>query len=137
MEKADSSEAYYILRSMLAYQVSRVQLMHLHCFKGSPAVVARWLDYFPNTYFGFIKLVGSFTGEYTQAVRDLHESRLLIETDAPYFDFNKNWHSSPAVIGMVAAELAKIRGANWEDILTVCRDNALRLYRDMRPPSLE
>lgn len=137
MENQDSGEAYNLLRMTLRCYVGAQTLMHLHCFSGGPSVVDRWLDAFPNTYFGFTKMVGGFTGELAQAVRDLHESRLLIETDAPYFHYLRNRHSTPAVIGMTAADLGKIRGSDWRAILTTTRENAKRLYGQHRPPALD
>ena len=112
MKDKDNSEAYDLLCQSLQHCVGQGVLIHLHCFNGKPKVVKKWLEAFPNTYFGFTKMVGDFTGEYARAVQELHESRLLIETDAPYFHVNQNRHSTPAVIGMAAREMARIRGSD-------------------------
>ena len=126
-----------LLCRSLQHCVGQGVLIHLHCFNSKPKVVKKWLEAFPNTYFGFTKMVGDFTGEYARAVQELHESRLLVETDDPYFHFNQNRHSTPAVIGMAARELARIRGSDWRAILNVTRANAKRLYGERRPPALD
>ena len=134
----DNTEAYNLLRLALKYQLGQGTLMHLHCFNGTYQVVEKWLESFPNTYFGFTKMVGSLTGERARAVRELHEGRLLIETDAPYFRYGRSRNSSPAVIGMTAAELARVRGcSDWRALLYVTRENAKRLYGRHQRPALD
>ncbi|MEW8545084.1 MAG: TatD family hydrolase [Candidatus Thiodiazotropha sp.] len=137
MEKEDNTEAYNLLLKTLRCSLGQGALIHLHCFNGSQAVVDMWLANFPNTYFGFTRLVGSFSEEQARAARGLHEGRLLIETDAPYFPFGRSRHSSPAVIGMIAVDLAKIRGVDWQAILHVTRENTKRQNGQHCPPALD
>lgn len=138
MPNKDNTEAYDVLLKTLRYNLGTSTLMHLHCFNGSSAVVDRWLKHFKNTYFGFTKMVEDFSEDQIAAVRELHEGRLLIETDAPYFWYGTIRHSTPAVIGMTAAKLAKIRGcSDWRAILNITRQNTKRLYGQHLPPELD
>ena len=138
MPNKDNTEAYDVLLRTLRYNLGSSTLMHLHCFNGSSAVVDKWLRLFKNTYFGFTKMVENFNEEQIAAVRGLHEGRLLVETDAPYFRYGDDRHSTPTVIGMTAAKLAKVRGcSDWRALLNVTRENAKRLYGQHLPPALD
>ena len=138
MPNKDNTEAYDVLLRTLRYNLGTSTLMHLHCFNGSSAVVDKWLKLFKNTYFGFTKMVENFNEEQIAAVRGLHEGRLLVETDAPYFRYGDDRHSTPAVIGMTAAKLAKVRGcSDWRALLNITRENAKRLYGQHLPPALD
>lgn len=113
MKDQDNTEAYDLLCQTLQNCLGMGVLIHLHCFDGGLEVVKQWLEAYPNSYFGFTNMVGTFTGEVARAVRELPEGRLLLETDAPYFHVGRNWHSTPSVIGTAAKELARIRGGDW------------------------
>ncbi|XP_053389031.1 putative deoxyribonuclease TATDN2 [Mercenaria mercenaria] len=132
--EAESSEVYSCLRYMLMSMVKREQLIHLHCFSGSVATARQWIEVFPNTYFGFTKMVTVLPKEQREAVKQMEEGRLLLETDAPYFHFFGHRRSTPALIGMVANEVAKIRGVDWMHLLEVAVANAQRLYLKRLPP---
>ena len=137
VQNEDNTEAYNLLLKTLSLRLGCGALIHLHCFNGSSRIVDMWLETFPNTYFSFTRMVGSFTGDCARAVRKLHVGRLLIETDAPYFHCRGSRHSTPAVIGMTAAELGKIRGVDWKAILEITRANAKRLYGERRGPDVD
>ena len=79
---------------------------------------------------------GGFTSDCARAVRKLHEGRLLIETDTPYFHFRGSRYNTLAVIGMTAAELGRIRGVDWKAILKITRANPKRLYVDQFGPDM-
>ena len=132
-----NTEAYNLLLKTLSLRLGCGALIHLHCFSGSSRILDMWLETFPNTYFSFTRMVGSFTGDCARAVRKLHVGRLLIETDAPYFHCRGSRHSTPAIIGMTAAELGRIRGVDWKAILEITRANAKRLYGERRGPDVD
>lgn len=137
MKDQDNTEAYDLLCRMLKNCLGMGVLIHLHCFNGGPEVVKQRLEAFPNIYFGFINMVGTFTGEVTRAVWELPEGCLLLETDASYFHIGRNWHCTPSVIVMAAKELARIRGGDWRAILNITRTNVKRLYGKRGPPILD
>ena len=137
VQNEDNTEAYNLLLKTLSLRLGCGALIHLHCFSGSSRTVDMWLETFPNTYFSFTRMVGSFTGDCASAVRKLHVGRLLIETDASYFRCRGSRHSTPAIIGMTAAELGRIRGVDWKAILEITRANAKRLYGERRGPDVD
>jgi len=74
----------------LLYQLKGVvpkeQKIHVHCFLGTPRMVELWLREFPNTHFGYCgDRILRASREEKEALRNLSEDRILLETDAPYF----------------------------------------------------
>ncbi|MEW8548718.1 MAG: TatD family hydrolase [Candidatus Thiodiazotropha sp.] len=121
---------YIQLLFQLKGVVPTTQKIHLHCFEGTTEVMNRWTEEFPNTYFGFTGLVGSFNTASKEALRSLNPDRLLLETDAPYFHIGGRRYSSPGLIGMVAKMIADIRKETWSHVLEAASRNARRLYED-------
>lgn len=115
--------------------VNREQLIHLHCFTGSPAILQKWIGTFPNTYVGFTA-ISCGSGKYLETIRLVEQSRLLLETDAPYFNPPRCKVSTPYMIGWVAAKIAKARTETWSELLRVASANARRLYIERHPPAL-
>ena len=120
--------AYYQLLFQLKGTIPSEQRIHLHCFEGSQQLLADWIGEFPNTYFGFTGLVQHFNEAKKQALRSFPESRLLVETDSPYFKIGGRRHSSPALVGMVAKMVADVRGCTWKEVLQVTSSNVRSLY---------
>lgn len=125
-----STSAYFDMFYRCKAIVPQNQQIHLHCFNGTMEDVDLWLGYFPNTHFGYSLMVKrNFPADSRAALQRLHSSRLLLESDAPYFkcDHRERW-SSPAFIGLTAQEVAKVRGCSQEELLRVTAENARRLY---------
>ncbi|MES9902784.1 MAG: TatD family hydrolase [Sedimenticola sp.] len=121
---------YDILLKHLRCSVGSGQQVHLHCFNGDAAVVSRWMDKYPNTYFGFTRGVDSFRRDQLEGLRAIDDDRLLIETDAPYFQFRGlGRYSTPALIGLTAKAVARCRNTTTQHILAITTENARRLYR--------
>ena len=133
----DPSEAYDILRTCLHQFVPGVQLIHLHCFDGDNDVVSRWLQSFPFTYFSFARIVDNFEEGQRDALRQLDDARLLLETNSPYIKFGGGRASTPAQIGMAARAIAAIRGGTWRRVLAVATRNAHRLYAERLEPQCD
>ncbi len=121
--------AYRILLHHMRRMVRRNQSIHLHCFNGDPTTVREWSREFPNTYFGFTRMVDTFDRDQRDALNMVDSTRLLLETDAPYFQFNQiGRHSTPALIGLTAERVALVRGCPHQEILRVTTENARQLY---------
>ena len=120
---------YIQLLYQLKGVVPREQKIHLYCFGGNRDTMDQWQRVFPNTHFGFTGMVQHFSHDSKEALRQLQEDKLLLETDAPYFRIGGRAHSSPALIGMVADMVAKIRGQTWKQVLEYASRNASRLYQ--------
>ncbi|XP_070573552.1 uncharacterized metal-dependent hydrolase YcfH-like [Ptychodera flava] len=107
----------------------REQLIHLHCFTGDKSVVRCWIEAFPNCYFGFKAGVSVFTSAKIDDLRDVPESRLLLETDSPYFPVPGGPRpNTPAFIGDVALLVAERRGIDLNRLLQLKVENTRRLY---------
>ncbi|KAH3821159.1 hypothetical protein DPMN_122919 [Dreissena polymorpha] len=123
----DSSTAAFMLLLHRIKSVSRIQRMHLHCFTGDSYVVEKWLEAFPETYFGFTNMVEKFDRHQQEAVTRIHESRLLLETDAPYFPLPGNKWSSTNQIHRAARLVAEIRNVSVEAVLAATTEIGLRV----------
>lgn len=106
------------------------QRIHLHCFNGTMEDVSLWLGYFPNTYFGYSLMVtrSNFRADSKQALGRIDASRILLETDAPYFPAAREEISSPSYIGVTAREVARVRGCDWKELLRQTAENAQQFY---------
>ncbi len=87
-----------------------------------------WLQEFPQTHFGFTPLVESFDRSCLEALQAIPDDRLLLETDSPYFRMAGRRWTTPALIGMVGAAVARKRGQTWEHTLQIYLANTRRLY---------
>ncbi|XP_053398107.1 putative deoxyribonuclease TATDN2 [Mercenaria mercenaria] len=121
-------------------KVGRDRLVHCHCFTGTQALTLRWLQEFPNTYFGYTNLVRKFSEkddpEKLESIRRMEPGRMLLETDAPYFGTGGVRRTTPALLGYAALEVGRIRNEPWKDLLRRCSENAYRLYVQGQSPEL-
>ncbi|KAK3086919.1 hypothetical protein FSP39_025393 [Pinctada imbricata] len=109
--------------------LDRKQPIHLHCFTGSRVMVQRWLEVFPNTYFGFTALVQEFNIEQCYAIRSVPQDKLLVETDSPYLSPTGQAINTPAYIGDVASSLADKLDLSTREVLNLTVENGKRLYK--------
>ena len=104
---------------------SQAQAVHLHCFCGGPEQVRSWLAKFPNTYFGFTLEVRRFVREQLRALASLDSSRILLESDSPYFPPPGAEHGHPQYLWEVAAAVGEVRGVGPARVLAEsCRSGA-------------
>ncbi|KAH3803096.1 hypothetical protein DPMN_156796 [Dreissena polymorpha] len=106
-----------------------MQRIHLHCFTGYPYMLERWLEQFPETWFGFTSMVKNFDRYQRDPLNLVKEYRLLLETDAPYFTLEGQLWSSPNQIYRTAELVAELRQVSADRILYVTAENAKTLYR--------
>lgn len=110
--------------------------IHRHCFTGGWREAQQWLDAFPNLCLGLTPLVAfeRVSGDpLIEAARNIPLTRLLLETDSPYFlpkwESGRLKQSHPGMVIHVATRLASLRKIPVERILTITRENARRIYR--------
>ena len=84
------------------------------------SVVEQWLGVFPCNFFGFTQLVQSFSKAQLAGLRSVPADQVLLETDAPYFQFQ--------LIEMCAGVVALALGVSWESLLERSVANARALY---------
>ena len=99
-----------------------------------------WLDKFPNSVVGITPLVTFPTAVHMlEVVRNLPLTRLVLETDAPYFlpkgggrhGFLGNGtrdFSLPVDVVNVAAQIAVIKGCKIGEVINASRMNIRRVY---------
>ena len=82
---ACDTEAFLLLLYFLRKFVRSQQPIHLPCFTGNRYVLEKCLEVFPRTYFGYTNKVKTFNTNQVAALCSIDEIRLLLESDAPYF----------------------------------------------------
>ncbi|KAH3871574.1 uncharacterized metal-dependent hydrolase HI_0454-like [Dreissena polymorpha] len=129
MKDECGTEAYLLLLHHLKKRISRMQRINLHYFTGYPYLLERWLEQFPETWFGFTSMVKNFDRNHRDSSNLVKEYRLLLETDAPYFTLEGQPLSSPNQIYRTAEIVAELRQVSADHILSVTAKNAKTLYR--------
>ncbi len=103
----------------------------LHCFNGS-AETAKELLKIPDLYFSFSGVITyQNVRKPLEALRIIPQDRILIETDAPYLTpepFRKRRCDSSMII-LTAEKAAQIRNLPVQDFITICCENARRIFR--------
>jgi TatD DNase family protein len=123
------TEAFLLLLHLLKKHVRPQTAIHLHCFTGNQYVVKRWLEEYPRTYFGFTNKVRSFNPGQVEALCSIDESRLLLESDAPYFPPKGSKVSTPAQLYHAAEVIATHRNLSAERVLEITLANGQHLYQ--------
>jgi TatD DNase family protein len=105
----------------------------LHCFTETAEVALAALD------MGFhISFSGIVTFKNAGALRDVARivplDRLLVETDAPYLAPvpHRGKSNRPALVRLVAEEIARQRGLSFEQVARATTGNFVRLFRPPR-----
>lgn len=126
------TEAFMLLLYFLRKNVRSHQSVHLHCFTGNSYVLERWLEVFPRTYFGFTNKVRTFNESQIAALCSIEESRLLLESDSPYFPIQGSRVSSPSQLFTAAEAVAAHRHLTVERVLEVTLANGQHLYHEQQ-----
>ncbi|XP_047491684.1 uncharacterized protein LOC125040930 isoform X2 [Penaeus chinensis] len=122
--------------AILKELVPRNYLIHRHCFTEGWEEAQEWLHAFSNLYLGVTGLVTFPNSERAWRIQDVLRqiplSRLLLETDAPYFrpycyQGSGRW-SHPGMAIHVAAQVASVRGESIQKVLAHARSNTKMVY---------
>ena len=124
MQGQESTEAYLSLLHQAMSVIGREQRIHLHCFNDT-AVVGGVSMHLLWVHPAGAVLVRHSSRAYLQAVP---AGRVLLETDAPYFQFPGHRHSFHGLIGMCDGVVALALGVSWESLLERSVANARALY---------
>lgn len=102
----------------------------MHCYSGSWEMARECLS------MGFyLSIAGPVTYPNAVKLKDVAakvpQDRLLIETDAPYLTPvpYRGRRNEPAHILYTAAEIARLRGMETEDLARMCAENGRKLFR--------
>ena len=112
--------------------------IHRHCFTGDWGAALRWLTTYPASKIGLTALVTFPSATQVHRVALLTPlSRLLLETDAPYFPPRSRVmmpqqysfpFSQPGHVLQVAAEVARIKDRSLEEVLRANLRNVTEIY---------
>ncbi|XP_039224395.1 uncharacterized protein LOC120319524 isoform X2 [Crotalus tigris] len=108
--------------------------IHRHCFTGRYSVIEPLLDYFPNLTVGFTALLSyPSANEARESVRKIPLSRIVVETDAPYFlprqvPKSVSRFSHPGVALHTVKEIAYLKEVSLPVMLAVLRRNTNKIY---------
>jgi len=128
-----SREAEDDLYEILVEKEMQEWPIHVHCFTGSHSQLHRFVNEFPNMFFGFTNLITYPSATAThEVVKSIPLDRVLLETDAPYFvpeSLRKSERfSHPGNVIFVAEEIARLKGKDTDVILDNCRKNVRKLF---------
>ena len=111
--------------------------IHLHCFTGDMDDVNIWMGYFTNINFGFTNKIAfvdkasaqeNFTRtQHHKVVKSLDITRVLLETDSPYFAINGQF-SIPGETLTVAKRIADLKSIKIYDVLGQAMENTKKMY---------
>ncbi|XP_077181396.1 3'-5' RNA nuclease TATDN2 [Paroedura picta] len=108
--------------------------IHRHCFTGRYSIIEPLLDYFPNLTVGFTALLTyPSANEAREAVKKISLSRIVVETDAPYFlprQVPKSvcQYSHPGVALHTVRELARLKEVPLSIMMAALRRNTKKIY---------
>ncbi|XP_034962451.1 putative deoxyribonuclease TATDN2 [Zootoca vivipara] len=108
--------------------------IHRHCFTGRYSAIEPLLDYFPNLTVGFTALLTYPSAtEARDSVQKIPLSRIVVETDAPYFlprQVPKTvcQYSHPGVALHTVKEIAQLKEVSLPAMLGILRQNTKRVY---------
>ncbi|MBX3287311.1 MAG: TatD family hydrolase [Actinobacteria bacterium] len=100
-----------------------------HCFTGGPAEVRRCLDAGAMVSFSGI-LTFTSAGDVREAAAQCPLDRILVETDSPFLAPvpHRGRRNRPALLPVVGAALAEVRGESVDLVAAATWDNAARTY---------
>ena len=104
--------------------------VHIHCFLADWATALLWLDTFPNSVIGLTPAVAGRNPLRRELARRIPLSRLVLETDAPYFvppGLNRRY-SDPTACRVVADVVAWEQGVSTRRVWEATTENAMRVY---------
>ncbi len=102
----------------------------LHCFSGSLEMAQQAIKM--GMYISF---AGPVTYKNSAKLKEIASvlpvDRMLIETDSPYLPPQpyRGQRNTPAYVGLVAQEIAQLRGMDTAEVAKITSDNAKRLFK--------
>jgi TatD DNase family protein len=125
-----ASDTLRVMKEEGAGQVGGI----MHCFTETWEIAEAALDQ------GFhISLSGIVTFKNALSVKEVARrtplDRLLVETDAPYLSPApyRGKTNQPGYVKYVAEEIARLRGLDYEEVVSATSDNFFRLFPGIRP----
>ena len=108
--------------------------IHLHCFNSNWLTCQKWLEKYPNLKVGFTPMIGYAGNKHLQeVVSQIPLSRILLETDSPYFlprqkPTSLSGKSHPGFVIYTATDIAAFKGIMIQDVIEANRRNVQEIY---------
>jgi len=123
-------------------KVPQTYRIHLHCFNSNWDECQEWMRRYPNLKVGFTPMITFAKNRHLHdVVRKIPLSRILLETDSPYFLPRQEptsltgGMSHPGFVIHTAAQIAHLKEVPIRDVIEANRRNVLEIYGiATRPP---
>lgn len=117
--------------NILTQAIPPMKKIHVHCFNSSLNVALDFFQRFPNSKLGFTPMIGYDNNERLRAlVKRIPLTRILLESDAPFFPTERNHrYSVPTDVVFVAQQIGKIKGISTQLVLDANNMNAQFIYK--------
>ena len=128
---------YFLNRSIISLQITTC---FRHCWNDNWEVCQQWIDRFPNSVIGFTNLITYPNNWHLKnVVEKIPLTRIVIETDAPYFSpcgggpdgmlgHNERQFTLPIHAANIAGQIAAIKKCKIKTVLTASQENVKRIY---------
>ena len=101
----------------------------IHCYLGNLEEAKNFIDL--GMYLGFTGVITfDKKGIMEEIIKYIPESRMLIETDAPYLtpEPYRGKRNEPSYVKYVAQKIAEIKNKTTEEIIEITGNNAIKLF---------
>lgn len=119
-------DTYELIKEQEGYKNGGI----VHCFSYSAELAAEFVKL--GMYIGVGGVLTFSNGRRLKETVDrIPISSIVLETDCPYMAPvpHRGSRNEPGRLSYVAAEIARIKGMSFEEVVNVCRENAERVYR--------
>ncbi|HOK22473.1 MAG TPA: TatD family hydrolase [Candidatus Hydrothermia bacterium] len=121
--------AYREIYDILKDYESDLPSIILHCFSGGPGEIASILEK-ENYYVSFSGSITYKNQNLVKAAKIVPESKILIETDAPYLTpSEQKGRNEPAFVLYVLKKISEIRKKTQEEMANIIYSNTLKALR--------
>ena len=102
----------------------------IHCFDGSVDTAEKYMNAFPNIYFGIGGKLDPLNPVLYEAAKKIPLSKIVLETDSPFLAPPEvPGKNSPLNITLIAEKLAFAKEMPIQDIEKITSQNALNLFK--------
>ena len=99
----------------------------VHCFSGTESFAHKLFEL--GFYISFTGMI-TFKNNLPELIKNFPLERIMIETDSPYLTPvpKRGKRNEPAMVRIIAEEIAKIKNKSLEEVAEITTDNAEKLF---------
>ncbi|PAV88623.1 hypothetical protein WR25_16340 [Diploscapter pachys] len=136
----DEQNAEDFCLQIMMRKLHRFHPIHRHCYTGTIQNAQKWINAFPHIVFGFTPIITKEDSPVRDTVRHLPLTRIVLETDAPYFNFGfrrmegqtpsefPEGFTIPTYACLTACAISDIKQICLPHVLKTTRENTARVY---------